>query len=109
MFRQISEANLERAIIADLSACSTAENRTVQLVDEVIHLASGFRVASMWASNDKICVDMTKEFYERLQGHAGGKGTLKDIAETVHDSVLEVRSKLRKMPLSWVPYIHLGA
>jgi hypothetical protein len=38
--RQMAEAHLERATIAYLLACSTAETRTVQLVDEVIHLAN---------------------------------------------------------------------
>ena len=114
--RQISEANLQRATIAYLSACSTAENLEVQLANEVIHLASGFQVAgfshvvaSMWALQDEICLDMAKGFSERLQDHAGGRPTDREVGLAVHNSVLEIRSKLRKMPLRWAPYIHLGA
>ena len=114
--RQISEANLERAAIAYLSACSTAENRAVGLADEVIHLASGFQVAgfshvvaSMWSSDDEICVEMAKGFYQRLKSAYDGQRTDRDVAAAVHDSILEIRSKWRKQPLSWAPYIHLGA
>ena len=45
--RQISNANLDRARIAYLSACSTAENQAEKLVDEVIHLASGFQLLAL--------------------------------------------------------------
>jgi CHAT domain-containing protein len=41
----VSELKLERARIAYLSACSTAENKAARLRDEVIHIVSGFQVA----------------------------------------------------------------
>lgn len=43
--RQISDVHLEGARMAYLSACSTAENRARTLLDEVVHLASGFQMA----------------------------------------------------------------
>jgi CHAT domain-containing protein len=61
--RQISDVHLKGARMAYLSACSTAENRAQTLLDEVIHLASGFQmagfphvVASMWSTEDDLCV-----------------------------------------------------
>ncbi|EHA23888.1 hypothetical protein ASPNIDRAFT_129820, partial [Aspergillus niger ATCC 1015] len=41
----IVKMDLKRARIAYLSACSTAENKGKKLLDEAIHLASGFQVA----------------------------------------------------------------
>jgi CHAT domain-containing protein len=106
MVRQISEVSSMCAKIAYLSACSMAQNRVAPLVDEVIHLASGFQVAgfrhvvsSMWASDDKICVDMAKGFYARIQGRVGWEEADREVAVAVHDSILEIRSKLRKVPL----------
>jgi CHAT domain-containing protein len=114
--QQISDANLDRAAIAYLSACSTAENRAALLVDEVVHLASGFQVAgfshvvaSMWASDDQICVEMAREFYERLKSDHDGNPDNRAIAKAVHDSIIEIRSKWRRLPLTWAPYIHFGA
>jgi CHAT domain-containing protein len=46
--RGISEANLEHARIAYLSACSTAENRVAQLADEVIHVVRNDSGAPHW-------------------------------------------------------------
>ena len=43
--RDISQATLEHAQIAYLSACSTVENKVAQLANEVIHVGSGFQVA----------------------------------------------------------------
>ncbi|KAJ4286571.1 hypothetical protein N0V88_007993 [Collariella sp. IMI 366227] len=60
-----STLGLGRARIAYLSACSTAENRAEQLVDEVIHIASGFQVAgfphviaSVCSAVDETAVDL---------------------------------------------------
>jgi tetratricopeptide (TPR) repeat protein len=114
--RQISDANLERAGIAYLSACSTAENRAEELVDEVIHLASAFQVAgfghviaSIGPSDDEICVKMARGFYGRLKDDYAVGRSNRAIAVAVHDSILEIRSMSRKTPLSWAPYVHLGA
>jgi hypothetical protein len=43
--RIASEAHLSQARIAYLFACSTAENRATRLIDEVLHVVSGFQVA----------------------------------------------------------------
>jgi CHAT domain-containing protein len=98
--RQVS-ASLKRAMIAYLLACSTAENRAGRLVDEVIHLASGVHVArfshviaSMWSLDDRICVKVAKGFYERLKADCSLQKSDKAIAAALHDSVMEVRSKI---------------
>jgi CHAT domain-containing protein len=74
----ISELNLKHARLAYLSACSTAENKAAQLVDEVIHAVSGFQVAGfshvigcLWPSIDRICAAVASSFYSHLfwRGH----------------------------------------
>jgi CHAT domain-containing protein len=114
--RQISDTNLERARIAYLSAYSTAENRAEELADEVIHLASGFQVAgfshviaSVWTTDDEICVKMAREFYGRLKNGYTEDTSNKAVAAAVHDSIMEIRSAWRRYPLLWAPYVHLGA
>jgi len=114
--QRISETNLGRASIAYLSACSTAENRATQLIDEVIHSASGFQVAgfghvvaAMCPSVDAVCVEMATGFYEQLHGGLGGQEADRSVAEAVHEATVQVRSRLRRVPLSWAPYIHFGA
>lgn len=114
--RQVSETNLGRASIAYLSACSTAENRATRMMDEVIHLASGFQVAgfghvvaAMWLSVDEVCVEMARGFYTLLQGGLSGGEADRQVAEAVHKATLQVRSRWRKMPLKWAPYVHIGA
>ncbi|KAL9595915.1 MAG: hypothetical protein Q9179_004797, partial [Wetmoreana sp. 5 TL-2023] len=96
--RQISETNLKRARIAYLSACSTAEHRVVKMVDEVIHLASGFQVAgfshviaSMWSTDDEVCVEMASSFYERLMGGYAMQAHNGTIAAVVHESMMKIR------------------
>lgn len=43
--RKVSQISLAQGQIAYLSACSMAENRSLRLVDEVLHVVSGFQVA----------------------------------------------------------------
>ena len=114
--RQVSETNLGRASIAYLSACSTAENRATRMMDEVIHLASGFQVAgfghvvaAMWLSVDEVCVEMAREFYTQLLGGLGRGETDRQVAEAVHEATLQIRLRWRRYPLRWAPYVHVGA
>jgi CHAT domain-containing protein len=57
--RDISRVNTEAAQLVYLSACSTAENPSWKLANEVIHIASGFLLAgfshvlaTLWESQD---------------------------------------------------------
>jgi tetratricopeptide (TPR) repeat protein len=116
--RKVSQLHLTQAKIAYLSACSTAENRMATLVDEVLHLASGFQVAGfrhvvgcLWPSSDKVCVEIAKSFYSKLaQGGAVGYSD-RAIALALHKAVVEIRlsDEYRKRPVYWAQYVHFGA
>ena len=74
---RISQLRLRHAQIAYLPACSTAENKGMQLRDGVIHIVSGFQVAgfpnvvgSLLSAGDEECVEVATHFYSSLFGMA---------------------------------------
>ncbi|KAG7293574.1 hypothetical protein NEMBOFW57_003627 [Staphylotrichum longicolle] len=124
------------AQIAYLSACSTAESRAARLVDEVLHLASGFQaagfphvVATMWPAEEEASVAVAGGFYARLAGGVGhggedggpgdgggsGIGNTEedgeedgDVAGVLREAVMGVREKWPLQPLRWAGYVHFG-
>ncbi|OKP10037.1 hypothetical protein PENSUB_4502 [Penicillium subrubescens] len=114
--REVFNLHLKGARIAYLSACSTAETWAIRLLDEVIHLASGFQIAgfshviaSMWPTDDDACAEMATGFYGQLKDKIERGIENRDVAVAAHQSVMEMRSKWLRYPLLWAPYIHLGA
>jgi tetratricopeptide (TPR) repeat protein len=118
---RLSDTNLGQAWLAYLSACSTAEARVSNLADEALHLSSSFQIAgfghvaaSMWPSNDDICVEMAKIFYRELMIEGNPAGNMA-VAAALHAAVKEIRSRnhfgmlLAERPSLWVQYIHSGA
>jgi CHAT domain-containing protein len=111
----VIELKLERARIAYLSACSTAENGAARLRDEVIHVVSGFQVAGfahvvgcLWPSADAVCVEVAGGFYKALfEGDA--KIEDKDIALALHQAVSAARDGEWDQPLKWAQFVHYGA
>lgn len=70
---RISELDLAYAQVAYLLACSTANSSAGRLLDEVIHVVSGFQVAGfphvvgcLWPSEDRVCVEVAQVFYAEL-------------------------------------------
>jgi CHAT domain-containing protein len=111
----VSELKLERAKIAYLSACSTAENKAARLRDEVIHVVSGFQVAGfphvvgcLWLSADAVCEEVAKGFYGTLfKGDAEIED--RDVAMALHEAVNAVRGTEWDQPLKWAQYVHYEA
>jgi CHAT domain-containing protein len=104
--------------IAYLSACSSAENRATNLVDEVLHVVSGFQVAGfrhvigcLWPSDDNVCVEVARSFYVELCRNGTLNYNDRDVAMTLHKAVSEVSKsdEYRKRPLHWAQYVHYGA
>lgn len=112
------EIDCSQGQIAYLSACSTAENRSKWLVDEVLHVVSGFQVAGfrnvigcLWPADDTVCAEVAKPFYSELC--RGGKMEYNDgtVSLALHKAVLQISrsSQYRKRPLHWAQYVHFGA
>jgi hypothetical protein len=114
--QMISGANLGQAWLAYLSACSTAEIKVSDLADEVLHLATSFQVAgfghvvaSMWPSNDAICAQVARLFYQDLLTKGGIERGNRAVPAALHAAVAEVRSQNLERPYLWAQYIHSGA
>jgi CHAT domain-containing protein len=114
---QIAEANLQAASIAYLSACSTAQNKSRQLADEVLHLVSGFQVAGfghvigcLWPADDDACLLVAQTFYQSLvDSTAHGSFADQDVAYALHLALVKARQEYRRSPLEWAAYVHYGA
>lgn len=119
----------QNAQLAYLSACSTAENSAEQLVDEIIHSASGFQligfmhvIGTLWETGNKDALEVAENFYKALIQHMSElrEGDLHDaIAYSLHEAVHLLKdhgskgSRRKLNPngdvLSWAPFLHIGA
>ncbi|RKK88945.1 hypothetical protein BFJ71_g12645 [Fusarium oxysporum] len=113
---RVSELSLGNAQMAYLSACSTAENRSARLSDEVIHVVSGFQVAGfphvigcLWPSIDRVCVEVADRFYRSLLSGRRICWDGREVALALRDAVMEVRKTELRMPLVWAQFVHFGA
>lgn len=112
----ISTRNTKGAQLAYLSACSTAHNEAVKLVDETIHIASGFQLAgfshvlaTQWSADSKICMKVSTEFYRLLfDVNEPGEGHEK-VRLAFHRAVKKIQERYPRQPLRWAPFIHMGA
>jgi hypothetical protein len=107
----IGRLNLERAELAFLSACSTAQTG-LTLPDEAINLAAGFQlagyrrvVATMWPVDDKLAERIARNCYESL----AGTGTAEAAARLLHDATRTVRLTRTGQPSMWAAHIHNGS
>ena len=114
--RDICQIHLPHAFLAYLSACSTAENSTTRLADEVLHLASGFEVAgfvhvvaSLWVSDDSTCLEVARSFYQEICKNDSKITSDGVVARALQSSVVRVREQLLEEPLAWAQFVHVGA
>lgn len=113
----IASMNIEKAQIAYLSACSTADNASISLADESIHIASGFQLAgfshvlaALWPANDRACQQVAVEFYRRMFNSVqpGVEGH-KAVSTAFHYAVKKLRDDNLGQPIKWACFIHTGA
>lgn len=121
----IARMNIKKAQIAYLSACSTADNASIRLADESIHIASGFQLAgfshvlaTMWSAEDRACQRVATEFYSLLfkdrrrsaEGQEAksieGHGV---VSNAFHRAVKKLRDENLTQPILWAAFIHTGA
>jgi CHAT domain-containing protein len=116
--QRIFQAHFAKPQIAYLSACSTAQNESARLEDEVLHAVSGFQVAGfkhvlgcMWPSDDSICVKVARSFYTSIGQRYEGWKDDRAVALAMHNAVLAIQEDVeyRKRPLLWAQYVHFGA
>lgn len=112
----ISAIHMDVAQIAYLSACCSADNAAVQLVDEGIHIASGFQLAgfshvlaTLWESNDAACRQVAREFYRGLFGSGAGGGEHRVVSAAFQHAVRKLRDENVEQPIRWASFIHSGA
>ena len=116
--KELSNRNLDRSMLAYLSACHTANYTSETLLDEAIHIASGFQLAgfphvvgTLWEANDKKAREVATEFYKNLFDSLDSGRGFEDgiVAEALHKAVASLRREFEDNPILWGPFIHLGA
>ncbi|CUS11111.1 unnamed protein product, partial [Tuber aestivum] len=115
--RDISKLVAQNAQIAYLSACSSAKNPSVELADEVIHLASAFQLAgfshtfaNMWETNDYAACEVARDFYDLLfQNRGNGGDDHQRVSTAFYKAVKKVRDRSPGCPLVWAPFMHTSA
>jgi CHAT domain-containing protein len=112
----LARVNLDRAQLAYLSACSTADPGSSRLFDEAIHLTSAFQLAgfphvvgTLWPVDDHLSAKIAESFYTNLT--TGPPGTLDPnrAATALHHAVRAVRDRYPATPSLWAAYLHVGA
>ncbi|MQY27390.1 CHAT domain-containing protein [Nocardia aurantia] len=106
----VNRLRLEKAELAYLSACSTA-NTAVRHADESIHLAAafllaGFRhvIASLWPLDDTVAAAAAGAFYTKLPDAVSSDAP----AAALHLVAHELRSAHRESPRLWAALVHSG-
>ena len=105
----IAALKLPTARLAYLSACSTAESTSTELIDEGTHIVSSFHIAgfphvigTLWSAQDEACPRMAAEFYSTLS-------KTDDVAISYRSAVLALMKQKPSQPAYWAPFIHFGA
>jgi tetratricopeptide (TPR) repeat protein len=104
------------AQIAYLSACSIAEVKVHNLLDESIHLASTFQlmgfqhvIGTLWGADDGAAVQVAGQFYKHLlQDEEDGSMS---VAYALHNAILIFRNTGSNSTevSKWAPFIHIGS
>lgn len=118
---ELGNIDFGKALIAYLSACSTAENSSYKLSEESIHLASAFQlagfshvIAAFWEAKSRAAIPLAGLFYQNLVGAVTELNTFESnhdvVAYAFHDALCKVRqNKGSRNPLCWAPFVHIGA
>jgi len=96
-----------------MSACSTAENSSQDLLAENIHIASAFLlvgfphvVGTLWEALNFCANDVSQTFYRQL---VQIKEESQDIYPyALHEAVKCLRETGSDNVIGWAPFIHLG-
>jgi len=110
----LSQARLEDAELAFLSACTTARGGT-DLPDETIHLAAGcllagYRhvIATLWPIGDPDALAVTRAVYRDLKSQSASREA-DAAAEAIHKAIHSFRHRYPHQPSRWASYVHAGS
>jgi len=111
----LSSIRLAKAQLAYLSACDTAIQGSLDLIDEFIQLSTAFQllgfpqvVGTLWEIMDDFAAEVARDFYSQLVTEDGGIDTSK-AAQALHYATLNARSRAPGAPSLWAAYTHAGA
>ncbi|KAF5857855.1 hypothetical protein ETB97_005199 [Aspergillus alliaceus] len=117
--RELAGVRHSLAQIAYLSACSTAENSSLDLANEVIHIASAFQllgfphvIGTLWEADNQCATEVAGAFYRNLiqQLRESGSDVSHDVvAFALHHATRKLRQKKPGNVIGWAPFIHIGA
>jgi tetratricopeptide (TPR) repeat protein len=118
----LTTIRLDRARLAYLSACRTAFQEGIRLLDEAIQLALAFQlagfphvIATQWEVSDPASVQVARDFYAHLTRTSAQTATPvidpDRAAVALHHAVNALRTnpRYRARVSAWSAYIHVGA
>ncbi|KAF8535859.1 CHAT domain-containing protein [Trichophaea hybrida] len=112
--RQMAERRTANTDLAYLSTCSTANNLSTLMTNEVIHLANGFQLAglkhvvsTLWKTKDSVYQEIETDFFRTLN-EVRREGEEWPVSVVLHRTVMKAREKKLNQPLVWAPFIHVG-
>ena len=110
----LNPVNLTHAQLAYLSACRTAFNPSLALLDEAIHLTTAFQLAgfphvigTLWEINDNLAIDVAESFYTALHG-SDGTLDISQATHALHRAIRYQRDQYPRTPSLWAAYLHAG-
>ncbi|WP_319461561.1 CHAT domain-containing protein [Micromonospora sp. RTP1Z1] len=108
----VGSYHLERAELAFLSACSTAETHPT-FTDEPLHLAAAFQLAGFrgvvgtaWRTTDSARI--AEAFYAGLTNGGTEPPDPAAAARVLNDTVRAVRDEFPSTPTRWAGHLHVG-
>ena len=112
---------LSGARFAYLSACETANNRNLSLLDEAIHMAGACQLAgfptvigTLWSVSDENSAILAEQLYRGMVSE--GVIDFGNAARSLHFAIRHIRDLIQRTrrsirpddPISWAPYVHAG-
>lgn len=107
----------DAAVLAYLSACSSAATLEEKLADESLHVAAQFIllgfthvIGTLWESDSACCATVAEKFYSKWLHSMKGSGGDVDpypVAEALSEAIYFLRDG-GYGPILWAPFIHLG-
>lgn len=115
----LEAVDLKAGAVAYLSACSTAEQSDLKLMDEAIHLANSFQalgfqhvIGTLWGADDTAAGEVARRFYKKLRVDEDRESQAIgfEVGLALHEAMMDYKMTLSGTVdvLKWAPFIHIG-